>query len=57
MSNMTEGWALRAQFEWAVLRLAEILSLPKNEIIRDSAIQRFQLATACRRICEDFSSC
>ena len=33
-----------ADFERAVLRLDEVLQQPKNEFIRDAAIQRFEFA-------------
>ena len=41
---MSKPRSLRTDFERAVARLAEVLALPKSEIIRDSAIQRFQIS-------------
>jgi nucleotidyltransferase substrate binding protein (TIGR01987 family) len=41
---VTKTRSLRADFERTVARLAEVLVLPKSEIIRDSAIQRFQIS-------------
>ena len=41
---MTKGAALRADFERATARLAEALALPKDAIVRDSAIQRFEIS-------------
>ena len=41
---VTKPRSLRADFERAVARLAEVLALPHGEIIRDSAIQRFQIS-------------
>lgn len=41
---MTKPRSLRADFERAVARLAEVLALPPSDIIRDSAIQRFQIS-------------
>lgn len=32
----------RKQFEQALTRLKEVLALPKNDVVRDSAIQRFE---------------
>ena len=36
--------SLRADFAAAVTRLEEALSLPKDAIVRDSAIQRFEIS-------------
>jgi hypothetical protein len=41
---MTKGASLRADFERATARLAEALALPKDAIVRDSAIQRFEIS-------------
>lgn len=41
---MTKSRSLRADLERAVTRLAEVLALPKNDVIRDSAIRRFQIS-------------
>lgn len=41
---MTKSGSLRADFERAVARLGAVLALPKDEIVRDSAIQRFQIS-------------
>jgi nucleotidyltransferase substrate binding protein (TIGR01987 family) len=41
---VTKSGSLRADFTRAVARLGEALSLPKDEIVRDSAIQRFQIS-------------
>jgi len=41
---VTKRHSLRHDFERPVARLAEVLALPKTEIIRDSAIQRFQIS-------------
>jgi predicted nucleotidyltransferase len=38
---MTKSQSLRADFARAVTRLEEALALPKDPIVRDSAIQRF----------------
>ena len=35
---------LKEQFKKAVTRLEEILKLPKNDVIRDSAIKRFEFS-------------
>ena len=40
---MTKFDALRAQFQEAVGRFEEILSKEKNDIVRDSAIKRFEM--------------
>ncbi|MDP3725476.1 MAG: HI0074 family nucleotidyltransferase substrate-binding subunit [Nanoarchaeota archaeon] len=39
---MTKQEVLKKQFEKAVKRLEEVLQQPKNEFMRDSAIQRFE---------------
>ncbi|MBP9127900.1 MAG: HI0074 family nucleotidyltransferase substrate-binding subunit [Elusimicrobia bacterium] len=40
---MSNKWrAQLKQFEQAVLRLQEVLQLPKNSVVRDSSIQRFE---------------
>ncbi len=39
---MTKLDVLKKEFQAAVLRLEEVLKQPKNEFIRDSAIQRFE---------------
>ena len=41
---MTKSELLRADFERATARLDEALSLPKDAIVRDSAIQRFEIS-------------
>src|SRR5216117_1452845 len=41
---MTKSQSLRADFARAVTRLDEALALPKNPIVRDSAIQRFEIS-------------
>ena len=41
---MTKTRSLRIDFDRAVIRLAEVLALPKSDIVRDSAIQRFQIS-------------
>lgn len=41
---MTKYSALLEQFERAVTRLEEVLSAPKTDIVRDSAIQRFEFS-------------
>jgi len=41
---MTKSEALRADFARATDRLEEVLALPKNDIVRDSAIQRFEIS-------------
>jgi nucleotidyltransferase substrate binding protein (TIGR01987 family) len=41
---MTKGASLRADFERATARLAEAVALPKDAIVRDSAIQRFEIS-------------
>lgn len=42
MSNKFQE--ISAQFGQAVERLAEALALPKNDVVRDSAIKRFEIA-------------
>lgn len=39
---MTKLELLMADFEKAVHRLEEVLSMPKSDVVRDSAIQRFE---------------
>ena len=39
---MSKLEAVTAQFEKALQRLKEVLSLEKNDLVRDSAIQRFE---------------
>ena len=39
---MTKGEAIKGQFSKAVKRLEEVLDLKETEIVRDSAIQRFE---------------
>ena len=41
---MTRSQSLRTDFEKAVARLDEALALPKDPIVRDSAIQRFEIS-------------
>jgi nucleotidyltransferase substrate binding protein (TIGR01987 family) len=41
---MTKTDSLRLDFEQAIARLDEALQLPKDAIVRDSAIQRFEIA-------------
>jgi hypothetical protein len=41
---MTKSGSLRADFVRATTRLEEALALPKDEIVRDSAIQRFEIS-------------
>ena len=41
---MTKRGALRADFERVITRLEQALALPKNDIVRDSAIQRFEIS-------------
>ena len=41
---MTKRLSLRADFERAVARLEQALDLSKDEIVRDSAIQRFEIS-------------
>lgn len=43
-SIVTKRKSLRADFERATTRLAEALALPKDAIVRDSAIQRFEIS-------------
>jgi nucleotidyltransferase substrate binding protein (TIGR01987 family) len=40
---VTKSQSLRADFARAVTRLDEALALPKDPIVRDSAIQRFEI--------------
>jgi nucleotidyltransferase substrate binding protein (TIGR01987 family) len=41
---VTKSQSLRADFTRAVTRLDEALALPKDLIVRDSAIQRFEIS-------------
>jgi len=41
---VTKSGALRADFEKAAARLEEALALAKDDIVRDSAIQRFEIS-------------
>jgi nucleotidyltransferase substrate binding protein (TIGR01987 family) len=41
---VTKSQSLRADFARAVTRLDEALALPKDSIVRDSAIQRFEIS-------------
>ena len=41
---MTKAQSLRVDFEKAVARLDEALALSKDPIVRDSAIQRFEIS-------------
>jgi nucleotidyltransferase substrate binding protein (TIGR01987 family) len=41
---MTKSESLRSDFERATTRLEEALALPKDDIVRDSAIQRFEIS-------------
>ena len=41
---MTKAASLRTDFERAIARLGEALALPKDSIVRDSAIQRFEIS-------------
>jgi len=41
---VTKARSLRADFARSVARLDEALALPKDSIVRDSAIQRFQIS-------------
>ena len=41
---MKKTASLRSDFATAVTRLEEALALPKNDIVRDSAIQRFEIS-------------
>jgi len=41
---MTKASSLREDFIKAIARLEEAVELPKNAIVRDSAIQRFEIA-------------
>lgn len=41
---MTKSESLREDFSTAIERLDEALALPKDPIVRDSAIQRFEIA-------------
>jgi nucleotidyltransferase substrate binding protein (TIGR01987 family) len=41
---VTKAESLRADFARAIMRLDEGLALPKNPIVRDSAIQRFEIS-------------
>jgi len=41
---MSKRRSLRVDFDRATARLEEALALPKNDIVRDSAIQRFEIS-------------
>ena len=41
---MTKSESLRTDFDKATTRLEEALALPKDSIVRDSAIQRFEIS-------------
>ena len=41
---MTKAQSLRQDFERAIARLDEALALPQDPIVRDSAIQRFEIS-------------
>src|SRR5205807_3407954 len=41
---VTKSQSLRADFARAITRLDEALALPKDSIVRDSAIQRFEIS-------------
>jgi len=41
---MTKTESLREDFTDAIARLAEAIKLPKDSIVRDSSIQRFEIA-------------
>lgn len=41
---MTKLESLKEDFQAATARLEEVLALPRNAVIRDSAIQRFEIA-------------
>ncbi len=41
---MTKAQSLRADFARAITRLDEDLALPSDPIVRDSAIQRFEIS-------------
>jgi nucleotidyltransferase substrate binding protein (TIGR01987 family) len=41
---VTKSQSLRADFARAITRLDEALALPKDPIVRDSAIQRFEIS-------------
>jgi hypothetical protein len=41
---VTKSRSLRVDFERAVARLDEALALPKDPIVRDAAIQRFEIS-------------
>jgi hypothetical protein len=41
---VTKRQSLRMDFEKAVTRLDQALALPKDPIVRDSAIQRFEIS-------------
>jgi nucleotidyltransferase substrate binding protein (TIGR01987 family) len=41
---VTRAQSLRADFARAIARLEEALALPKDPIVRDSAIQRFEIS-------------
>jgi hypothetical protein len=41
---VTKAQSLRADFEKAVARVDEALALPKDPVVRDAAIQRFEIS-------------
>ena len=43
--------SLRGDFTAAIGRLEEALALPKDAIVRDSAIQRFEISFSCAGNC------
>ena len=48
---MTKRGSLQADFARAITRLEQALALPKDDIVRDSAIQRFEI---CFELCWKF---
>ena len=48
---MKKSESLRADFGSAITRLEQALALPKDDIVRDSAIQRFEI---CFELCWKF---
>ena len=41
---MTKFESVAGQFEQALRRMDEVLRMPKTDVVRDSAIQRFEFA-------------
>jgi len=41
---MTKSQSLRMDFDKEIARLGEVLTLPKDDVVRDSAIQRFEIS-------------